>query len=167
MKSNRIFINGVLVFLHVHWFLFSIAQSQVANTDNWPYPLVQVLDWSKRGIINGDDFYANTKDQIIRQIGEVEFNKLEKHDDVYGWPQSLRKNLFDRTDTAAQKKVDANFEKLKVYKIVTYTHIFEGKNWGKYVILKAPYKENSFLDSPGKWEAIYFVMKEEYAKEIR
>jgi hypothetical protein len=150
----------------VYFILRDDAIAEVKSINSNP-PLVKVLDWQQRGMINGDDLYEHTKDEIIRQIGAEEFVQFEKHDDIYGWPTSLRFNLFDRRDTTERRIVEENFKKLKVYKIATYNHVFDGKDWGKYVILKAPYTENSFLDSPGKWDAIYFLMKEKYVQEIQ
>ncbi len=158
MKNSLVLIALICIMASSH------AQSKDNATQIREYPSVQVLDWSQRGIVQSGNFFDETYDQIIKQIGKEEFEKVKKYGNVHGWPEKLKTNLFDQTDTASTRFISENFKKLHVYKIATYTHYLEGKDWGRYVILKAPYRENDFLESTGNWDAIYFIMEEKYTK---
>lgn len=121
--------------------------------------LASVKDWGSRSLyIISDAFFNDTRGAIIGQIGEEEFAEVEKHCKVAGWPDGLYvSDLSEEQD----KAFDIKLNRLKMYKIASYEHIFNGKKFDRYVILRVPFAENKAWDSGVKWEGnVYFLIKE-------
>ncbi|MDZ4794675.1 MAG: hypothetical protein SGI83_10380 [Bacteroidota bacterium] len=56
-----------------------------------------------------------------------------------GWPEGFYKpDLNEQED----KAFDAELNKLKMYKIAAFTHIYNGKTFDPYSILRVPFEEN-------------------------
>lgn len=145
---------------------YSYSQTGYNNkkiNENWP--LIKVKDWGQMSMTIVDEIWNNSEREIITQIGKVEYRKVREN---YSW-QSIPAEM---SNFAGGKKKDKNtyhekMNKLKVmYKIATYTSSFQGKDWGKYVILKVPYAGNEDWDTNVKWDVVYFIFTEGAVEEI-
>jgi len=121
--------------------------------------LVKVKDWDSRSIIQFENFFDATQGSIIAQVGKEEFDNLKSRCTNAGWPVGIyRPDLTNEEDEA----FDSLLNKLRMYKIAAYTHIYNGKTFDRYVILRVPYDENKNWDTNVKWEGnIYFLLKED------
>lgn len=141
------------------------AGAQFTESNNYPVKgqRVTVTDWGSRSLyILSDTYFAATKDSIIAQIGVKEFDEMEAKCSVAGWPEGFY--IADQSDEE-DKAFDQTLNKLKMYKIAAYTHIFNGKTFDRYVILRVPYEENKSWNPTLQWENnIYFMLKE---KDVR
>ncbi len=135
------------------------AQS-VTTPVNFPVngELVRVLDWGSRSIMLGTSFFNETKDSIILRIGQEEFDEMKSKCSSSGWPEGIYKSgLSDEEDKAFDQKLN----ELKMYKIASFTHKYNGKTFDRYVILRVPFEENKLWDPPMQWgDNIYFLLKE-------
>ena len=128
--------------------------------------LVKVTDWGSRSIyILGGNFFLETKDSIVAQVGEQEFDEMTKKCSSGDWPKGLYKpDLGDEED----KAFDTSLNKLKMYRIATYTHIYNGITFERHVILRVPYEENKNWDKTVEWEEnVYFLLKEKDVESLK
>lgn len=120
---------------------------------------VIVRDWGSRAlIILSDSYFDATKDSIISKIGQEEFEEMQKRCSTSGWPDGFYKSgLSDDEDKAYDEKLG----RLKMYRIASYTHIYNGKVFDRYAILRVPFEENKSLDPAIVWKGnIYFLLHE-------
>ncbi len=156
----KTFIMGALLLLQVG------AKAQLA-TESRKFPvkgvLVNVIDWGSRSLIMlTDAFFNETKDSIILQIGEQEFDKMKNKCSTSGWPEGFYKSGLSDDE---ENIFHATLNNLKMYKIATFTHIYNGIAFSPHVILRIPFEENKSWNPGIKWEEdIYFLMEE---KDVR
>ncbi|HEX4875073.1 MAG TPA: hypothetical protein VFV31_00280 [Chitinophagaceae bacterium] len=147
--------------------LGSFAQSGF-NTGQFPVKgqLVKVKDWGSRALmILSDNYFSATRDSIIYQVGQEEFDELKNRCAANGWPEGLYvSGVSDEED----KAFDAKLNRLKMYRIAAYTHIYNGKTFDRYAILRVPYEENKDWDLSVKWTGnLYFLLKEADVETIQ
>ncbi|MEO6613469.1 MAG: hypothetical protein ABIT05_15845 [Chitinophagaceae bacterium] len=139
-----------------------VSFAQPANTGNlFPVKgqLVKVTDWGSRSIyILSGNFFLETKDSIVAQVGEQEFDEMKGKCSSGDWPKGLYKSDLSEEE---DKAFDVLLNKLKMYRIAVYTHIYNGITFERYVILRVPYEENKNWDNSVQWEGnVYFLLKE-------
>ncbi|MEO7924516.1 MAG: hypothetical protein ABIR30_12620 [Chitinophagaceae bacterium] len=118
-----------------------------------------VTHWGSRAIILlSDNYFLETKDSIIAQIGQEEFDNMKNKCSKNGWPDGLySSDLSEEED----RKFDSLLNNLKMYSIASYTHIYYGTRFDRYVILRVPYEENKEWNANVKWDwNVYFLLKE-------
>jgi hypothetical protein len=120
----------------------------------------EVKDWAQASVVIVDDVWANIKQQIISQVGEDGYNEIRSHYDYKSIPPQM--SVYGGGKKKDLKELSAKLSSLKVYKVASYDHIFQGKDWGKYIILKCPYEENKNWDTTAKWYVVYFILKSDY-----
>lgn len=152
-----------IIYLVVLIFLFTNSYSQSSPVIS--SPLVKVNEWGSRAYYLLDGYFKETKSDIIKLVGEEEFNKIKKNCGSGAWPSEFRPS--DGISDADEKTFYEKLNKLKMFKIATYQHKYNGNIFDKYVILKIPYHENEFWNSNVKWdEDVYFIIKETDVEEI-
>lgn len=141
----------------------SIYASAQNGFDNKQFPvkgqLVKVKEWGSRALmILSDNYFSATRDSIIYQVGEEEFEQIKNRCAANSWPEGLYvSGVSEEEDKAFDKKLNG----LKMYGIATYTHIYNGKIFDRYIIIRVPYLENSNWDPAVKWSGdVYFLLKE-------
>jgi hypothetical protein len=139
-----------------------VAQAQfTTGAGHFPVKgeLVTVNDWGSRSLyFISTTFFAETKDSILLQTGQQEFDEMEKKCGVSGWPKGF---YIAGLPPEEDKIFDAKLNKLKMYKIAAYTHIYNGKLFARHVILRIPFEENRSWDPGIQWEGnIYFLLEE-------
>lgn len=140
-----------------------------AQTQAREYPLVQVTDWKSRGYLFSDidDFLSTSQDTIIRNIGIEEFKKIKQFCNIQAWPEALRPRTDFYKDTAARRVFFEKMDKLKMYKIASCQNLSHGRDHGRCVILRVPYKSNESWDLNAKWDTVYFILDEKSVKVLR
>lgn len=129
---------------------------------------VFVKHWMKTMLMLNKEFWKDNKVQeIIDQIGEEEFKKVQKFSGSINIPIQ-----FSFPYVMTELKGDSVLyqqrnSKLKVYKIASYKHYWNNKLWGNYAILRVPYTENASWDNRLKWDTIYFVIPEQFIENIQ
>lgn len=162
---------GIISLLLSVIFLSCKAQGnpQIVNgLDDKPIP-VRVLDWDRWSMTFVDNFFTEYTDTLIQQIGLDGIEEVKKHGRISGWPASFQYQVKFVKDTIARKDFYNRLSKLKVFKIASFNHIYQGKNWGPYVILKVPYKENVTIVKDSTWKEnidMYFLLEAAATKEI-
>ena len=136
--------------------------AQKESMVNQSCPLTEVKDWGQRSMIIVDEVWNNIKDQLIAQIGEEGYNDVRAHYDYKSIPEQM--SVYSAGKRKNLQELSSKLSTLKVFKIASYDHIFQGKNWGKYLILKCPYEENKNWDTTAKWDIVYFIIKEDFVK---
>ena len=147
-------------------FLLLASQFLYAQTGNYtPKPdKVDVIDWGSLSIWIGNDFFNATKDSIVAQIGEEEFEWMKNHCTSRNWPKGMYNSSLDEEE---DKKHMEKLNRLNKYKIATYQHIYNGQVFERYAILRIPYEDNRDWDPAMKWErAVYFLLSESDTREI-
>ncbi|HSR40450.1 MAG TPA: hypothetical protein VLL95_16190 [Phnomibacter sp.] len=113
--------------------------------------LVKVKEWGGLSVYIMGSFFNETKADIIGKIGEEEFNIMKDRCTEKGWPEG-----FYNSDNEEERN------SLKMYRIAAYTHIFNGKSFQEYAILRIPYEENKGWKPNVKWEGnLYFLVPNE------
>jgi hypothetical protein len=149
-----------IISVFISLFLISNTYSQTQTK-----PLVKVNQWGNRALYILDGFFNETKDDIINQVGEEEYNKIKTNSQSSSWPKEFNTEYGQSDDD--EKKFYEKLNKLKMYKIATYQHKYNGNVFEKYVILKIPYHTNEFWDSNVKWDKdVYFILNESDVEEI-
>jgi len=171
MKSrriNRASLNNCRAITEILIVLFFSTSNLEAQFSNTQFPvkgnLVTVTGWGSRSLyIISDAFFTATKDSIVAQIGEKEFGEMQYKCSVSGWPAGFyRADLTDEEDKAFEQRLN----QLKMFRIAAYTHVFNGKTFERYVILRIPYEENRAWDPEISWDGnIYFLLKEKDVRE--
>lgn len=128
--------------------------------------LANVIDWGSRSLIMlSDAFFDETEDSIIVQIGQQEFNEMKNKCSTSGWPEGFYKSGLSHEE---ENIFHATLNKLKMYKIATFTHMYNGVAFSPHVILRIPFDENKFWNLSIKWENnIYFLMEEKDVRAVR
>ncbi|SRR5258706_4414287 len=130
---------------------------------NAKYPLVHVKDWRQKSFMVTEDFWNSTKADIVKQIGEENFEKVKTF--------STNKNVpVQLLQWDGHKKVDLDeyckrLSSLKVYRVAEFNEIWKDKDWGKYMILSVPNQE-LYWDKTAKWDTVYFIIKADAVEEI-
>lgn len=127
---------------------------------------VQVKYWGSLSLfILGDNYFDATRDSIVLQIGEKEFGEMKGHCSVNGWPKGFyASNLNEEEDKAFYDKLG----RLRMYKIAAVTHVYNGKTFERYAILRVPYDENRGWDPAVVWEGnAYFLLAETDVKPLK
>lgn len=113
--------------------------------------LVKVTAWGGLSVYIMGTFFNETKGDIIAKIGEQEFNVMKERCSEKGWPEGF----YDSENSEER-------DGLKIYRIATYTHKFNGKSFQQYAILRVPYEENKDWKPGVKWEGnMYFLIPNE------
>lgn len=136
-----------------------------ANSYSQNKPLVKVNNWGSRAYYLLDGYFKETKSDIIKLVGEEEFDKIKKNCGSGAWPSEFKTGdgMSDNDEKVFYEKLN----KLKMFKIATYQHKYNGLIFDRYVILKIPYHENEFWNSNVKWdEDVYFIINEADVEEI-
>jgi len=146
----RLFIMSML--------LCSIFSLQAQQSEK-SYPVkgapVQVQEWGSLSMMILGNYFKETKSEIIKQIGQSEYDEMIKHCDSEGWPEQI---------AGAENERD----KLKMYQIASYTHKYNGKTFEPTVILRVPFAENKDWMPGVKWEGnIYFILNAVAVKPIK
>lgn len=123
-----------------------------------------VSHWGSLSIWLGSDFFSETRDSIVAQIGEEEFEWMRSRCSSVGWPQGFYMSSLDET---VDKTYEDRLGRLKKYRIASFLHIYHGKVYDRYVILRVPYEENSKWDESVQWEkSLYFIIKEDDTRVV-
>ncbi|MBL0069391.1 MAG: hypothetical protein IPP39_13155 [Chitinophagaceae bacterium] len=144
-----------LIFLN-----FSVNAQSVPGPATYPVKglLMSVKDWGSRSIMILNAFFEETKDSIISQIGEEEFDEMKSNCSSSGWPQGVYSSGMSDEDEVA---FDRKLNELKMYRIASYTHKYNGKIFDRYVIVRVPFEENKNWNPSIQWKGnIYFLLKE-------
>jgi hypothetical protein len=116
---------------------------------------VQVQEWGSLSMIVMGNYFKETKADIVKQIGQAEFDEMIKHCDSGGWPAQM--------DGAENER-----NKLKMYQIAAYTHKYNGNTFEPTVILRVPFDENKDWMPDVKWEGnIYFILNAAAVKPVK
>jgi hypothetical protein len=120
--------------------------------------LTGVKEWGSLSILIGNAFFDATQDSIVMQIGLEEFIEMKTKCSSSGWPEGFyQSGLNEEEDKAYEEKLN----RLHKYRIASYTHIYNGTVYDRYVILRIPYEKNKTWDQELKWMGnIYFLVKE-------
>lgn len=139
---------------------FYVAQ---ADTTGEEKALVKVTSWGSRAIyLLGNDYFKETKDEIIKQLGQAKFEDMQKKCSSAGWPSAM--NDVDGEEAA----VDTKMNKLTMYKIASYQHKFNGNVFDRYAIIEVPYTDNVNWDTNVVWEgSVYFLIKETDVEAVK
>lgn len=125
---------------------------------------VDVVDWGSLSIWIGNDFFNATRDSIVAQIGDEEFEWMKDHCTSRNWPKGMYDSSLDEEE---DKKHMEKLNRLKKYKIASFQHIYNGMIFERYVILRVPYEDNKDWDPLVKWErSVYFLLNESDTREI-
>ena len=149
-------------------FSFTVKKTQVTDnlllTDTGKYERkkVSIINWGSRAIyLSPAVYFKETKNDIISKIGEDKFNDVQFKCSASGWPDVMSESSLDNPE------LKTKMNKLKMYRIAVYQHIYNGNIFDKYAILEVPYAENADWDAAIKWErSIYFLLKETDVKLI-
>lgn len=127
---------------------------------------VRITNWGDRGRLIAENFFTETKDSIISQIGSEEFEKVKKYSSVFSWPKSLQGKIWYKSDSLMKKEFHRKLDKLKVYQIANYCHYWEGSKDSRFSIIRVPYSDNMDWDKEAKWDTVYFIVQERSVKKL-
>jgi hypothetical protein len=136
----------------------SIVSSSKVGTYSNGYPEVKVANWKTMKMVITDGVWAGSKNEIVAQIGEEGFEKVKTHYDYKSVPAAM--SLASEQNVKNQSRFYEKLQKLKVFKIATFTQWFEGKNWGRLGILQVPYKGNETWDATAVWDTVYLIVSD-------
>jgi len=148
--------------------LYLTCNSQKLQSDSFVSPpkLVNtkwVTDWGRTIYLFPDKYWGNKSDEIVRQVGIDEFNKIIKFSHRDNIPCEMQ--IFCEDKNGIPKKnsdsLAAKQSRLKVYKIATYKH-----NDKEYAILRVPYSGNESWDISARWDTVYFVIQNRFLKDV-
>lgn len=126
---------------------------------------VKVKNWGSLAVYITETFFAETKEDIIKQIGEDEFNWMKTHCSESGWPTNFSPIGLEEE---AQAKFEKHRNELKLLRVASYQHKYNGNVFDRYVVLRVPYEQNRSWDDKLSWErSFYFIIKEEDVEEIK
>ena len=124
--------------------------------------LVSIMDFDKVALFIGFD---ETKDEIIKQIGLMEFDSVKKYSAVNSWPEEFAPKM--RQTKEEKEQFLKRINELKLFEIASYIHKYKGEEFGSFAIIRIPYKENENWNSEVKWEGCrYFILPEKYIQVI-
>jgi hypothetical protein len=139
-----------------------VATAKLVNT-KW------VSDWAHTIWLFPDDYWDKKSQEIIKQIGNAEFEKVKKFSHRDYIPCQLQQFCEDK-DGRPKKNLDSLCKRkteLNVYKIATFMHHSNnGVLKGPYAVIRVPYEENKNWDPTAKWDTVYFVIEDKYIKEV-
>lgn len=156
MKSRLILLSFILI---------SATVSMKAQTTGNKAAPAKVKSWGSLAVYITETFFAETEEDIIKQIGEDEFNWMKTHCSESGWPVNFSPIGLDEE---AQAKFEKHRNELKLFRIASYQHKYNGNLFDRYVVLRVPYEDNKSWDDKLNWErSFYFIIKEEDIEEIK
>jgi hypothetical protein len=139
-----------------------LGQDQSPDSNHTP---VIVTEWNKKSFLFAEEFWNGKKEEIERQMGEGGLERLKKYSHYKNIPESMV--IFSG---GRKKNSDEFYSKLGQLKnlqmIAVFRHVFQGNDFGNYVVIQVPYKGNENWEPGVKWDTVYFIFKEEYI-EIR
>lgn len=149
-------------------FLCALGQDYKDYKINKSPEPVRVVNWMKTGFLFPDGFWeVSTRNaQIIKQIGEVEFEKVKKYSHYSNIPVQMLLYNSQKTSKRDTLEYKQKQNSLNVFQIALYSHWWHGEYWGEYVILSVPYSANKDWDSTAKWDTVYFIIPGEYIEQI-
>ncbi len=160
MKSRNYFL--LLLIISTSSFGQSPKDKMIETRSIADTPAI-VNNWSEAIFLFPPDYWENGRDkkaeEIIQQIGMKEFEQVKKFSHQLNIPCQFL--IFCETrDGSPKKNLDTlrnKMNKLKAYKLATFTHINPANEEFPMVILKVPYKENTNWDTTAKWDSVYFI----------
>lgn len=105
MKSRLILLGFILI--------AATVSMKAQTTINKAVP-VKVKNWGSLAVYITETFFAETKEEIIKQIGEDEFNWMKTHCSESGWPTNFSPIGLDEE---AQAKFEKHRNELKLFKV--------------------------------------------------
>lgn len=136
------------------------------QVDNSKRVRVTVTDsWKSKSFLLVEDFWENKKEPIESQLGAGSMEIIKKYSYWKNIPAQM--NIFNGSKKTGITELAERLDRLKVYKIATFRHIYQGIDWGELVILEVPYDENKDWDPAAKWDIVYFIVKAEAIKVIQ
>lgn len=117
----------------------------------------------RRAFFFAQEFFEANKEQIVKQIGEEEFNEVVKFSSMPSWPKEMQYDLKQKDDSTWRRNYYKRLSKLNVYKICTFENAVSSEK-EKQVILRVPYSENKDWDPASKWDIVYFVIEKQHVK---
>lgn len=148
---------GLILFLLLAAPLFSFAQNS-----NFPVEgeLVSVENWGSRGFYMMESFFKETGKEIIAKIGQEEFNLMKSRCGSSSWPSEFDSG-FELSEEEEALFYE-NLNKLKMYRICTYQHIFNGEKFEEKAIIRIPYEGNESWNIDVSWDGnVYFIINNE------
>ena len=137
--------------------LFSFAQ-----TANFPVEgeLVVVNKWGSRGFFMMESFFKESGNEIVAKIGKQEFEQVKARCDSKVWPSEFDGG-FELSEEEEALFYE-NLNQLKMYRICTYQHIFNGEKFEEKAIIRIPYEGNETWNENVTWEGnVYFIINNE------
>jgi hypothetical protein len=144
--------------------IISQSHAQSAKDTSTKYPLVHVKDWSQKSFLFSEDFWDNKRDELVKQVGQDGFEKIKTYSNYRHIPSQM--SVFDGKKKIDPQELYKRLDSLKVYKYATFKHIYQGKDWGEYVVLMVPYKGNANWNSLARWDTIFLILPAEAIEEI-
>jgi hypothetical protein len=156
------------ILLFSYFFFMSIVAFSQKDSALKKGRKVQITDWKKVAYVVVDDFWKSTKDQIIKQVGKDEFEKIKTFS---GRNVPCAMQIFcEDKDGSPKKNIDslANKQsKLTVFKIADFIYTNErGKQFG-YSVLRVPYENNKDWDPNVNWDTVYFLVRDNLISQIK
>lgn len=150
-------IKGIILLIGVLSVSNTYAQRNGESQEK-KYPLAKVKDWGKKSMSFADNFWDNKKDQIVMQIGEAEYEKMLRNSDWRKIPGQM--SIWNGKKKTEPAVLYPKLDKLNVFQIASFNHVYQGKDFGKFVILRCPFEENKNWDSTATWDTVYFIVEE-------
>ena len=148
------------LFLSLCAISFSQLFAQITGTSDSIVKVKKVKSWKMNTIALPKGYWDDKEKQIVKQIGQVEFDKIKAFSYMEEVPSSLQLNFaaFGKEDL---EQLENRRNKLKLYRIALYDLIKDDGEKVIWCILKAPFSENKELDPQGKWQNLYFLLPDE------
>lgn len=118
---------------------------------------VTVRNWGQKSYMIANEFWEQTKTQIIQKLGKEKFDTIRYYSDNANIPNSLLQ--FDGIRKVPIKEYLQRLSSLKVYKAADLDYTYDGKIL-KYSVLSVPYQK-LYWDEKTKWNTVYFVILSE------
>lgn len=151
-------------------FVLLLMAGYYCNAQNGSYngslnERVRITKWGQK-VFGFPDNYWNNKwsEEIIEKIGEEEFEKAKSSLKGYDLPVEMSMiSGIKMVDTAALYK---RMDRLKMYRIATYTQGGEGGKIFEMAILRVPYEDNKEWEGNAKWGVLYFFIENKYVEVV-
>src|SRR5688572_5108215 len=88
-------MNIILITFALLTSVTALAQNQNEKSSNVP---AKVTNWGNVGLMYSGNFFDETKDTIIAQIGAEEFEKVKMYSKVFKWPRAMQRKIGRMTD---------------------------------------------------------------------
>jgi hypothetical protein len=123
---------------------------------------VRITNWHRITVMFDENFWEKSRDEIVKQIGESEFEKVKANSGFSGVPSEM--SLYDGRKRRDTSELYPKLAQLNLYHIATIPNT--GSKGGNFAILRCPYAENKNWDVAVKWDTVYFVLHESYIEKI-